>query len=167
MQNAELNALIQEAREDVEAVGLPLPPADRFEFVVKTMRSWGTCKHRWYRGNFRFTITLSTYLMTCDHQAKINTLTHELIHACYPGQHHGATFKRACALLNSTFPFKYRLARTTAAEKKMDVEHAKTLYKHIIACPQCGKFYGFMRACASLDYLHVCPNCKTLMKQVK
>jgi len=167
MQNAELNALIQEAREDVEAVGLPLPPADRFEFVIKTMRPWGKCKWQYYRMSWRFTITLSTYLMTCDHQAKINTLAHELIHACYPMQGHGAMFKRACVLLNSAFPDKYRLSRTTAAEKKMDVEHAKTLYKHIIACPTCGKFYGFMRTCASLDCLHVCPNCKTPMKQVK
>lgn len=167
MQNTELDALINEARKDVNTVGLPLPPASRFEFAIKTMRPWGTCKWRRYMGSYRFTITLSTYLMTCDHQAKINTLTHELIHACYPGHHHGATFKRACAVLNSTFPDKYRLSRTTAAEKKMDVEHAKTLYKHIIACPKCGKFYGYMRGCAALDCLHTCPDCKTPMEQVK
>ena len=167
MQNAELNALINEARKDVKAVGLPLPPPERFRFAIKTMKSWGTCKWERFMGSYKFTITLSTYLMTCDHQAKINTLTHELIHACYPANHHGAMFKRACMLLNSTFPDKYRLARTTAAEKKMDVEHAKTLYKHVIACPHCGKFYGYMRSCASLDYLHVCPECQTLMKQVK
>lgn len=165
--NPELESLIAEARQDMEAVGLPLPSADRFTYVIKTMRSWGTCHYQRYYSSYKFTIALSTQLMTCDRQAKMNTLTHEFIHACYPGEHHGTMFKRACHILNEAFPDKYDLSRTTSASKKMTVEQAKQLYKHVIVCPKCGKFFTYMRSCEGIDCIHWCKECKVMMHRIK
>ena len=143
MDNATLIALAREAYADAQTAGLPCTPWDhlRFFFNENLGRVWGCCRKE-ING---YSISLSERLcQNTNPNAILNTLIHELIHAC--GVHgHRRDFRFWAARINARFPGKYNVTRGTPIIEKMTLEQALESYKYVLQCPKCGMIYGLQR----------------------
>ena len=157
-----------EAYRDVESAGLPVADFNKINVLYNQRLggAWGNCTDH---GGGRFTVRFSKTL--CQHTSEnsiLNTMAHELIHACGI-RGHKRDFKLAGQRLMAKFPGKYNVSRCTGAEEKMDNGQMMEAYKYIIGCPKCGMKWGyqrFSRAVQNVDFC-TCPKCHSHLDRIK
>ncbi len=132
----DFDKLLQLVKEQAIAAGIPVSentdPHVKINTRAKTR--FGQCIKR----NGRYTIELSSILLTAPELSCRQTIAHELIHTCPDCGDHGAVFKKYADILNRRYG--YSISRTnTAQEMGVTVEKRERPINYILECQKCGQ----------------------------
>ena len=136
MKNLEM--LFDEAIEIVkECIG-----EDKIEFIYRPItvntrakKRWGMCTSS---PDGRHRIQISSKLLSEDvsYEATMNTIIHEILHACKKGQCHTGLWKVYANMINAGYP-QFNIKRTTSYEEK-GMERPQVERRYAVKCSRCG-----------------------------
>ena len=150
------NKLIKESKNVVESFGYTIPSS--IDFKIKDLgRSWGRCTY--HKSNIEIDID-KRLLESCEDLSIKNTIIHELLHACFPGDHHLRRWRDAANKI--TRNTEYTIKRITNADEK-NFEPKDFMFK--IVCTGCGKKWFYFKQSKKIRPIikggYHCPYCKT------
>jgi len=129
--------------------GVEIYPIKRpIKINTRSASRWGCCK---YRGDsLERTIEISSRLLSDDvsDDATMNTLIHEILHACKGCHGHGGLWLKYANIINSQYP-QYNIKRTTSPD---ELGVKPTSYRYAIQCVECGKVHYSNRLSATIQH---------------
>lgn len=128
--------------------GVEIYPIKRPITINKRASRWGCCKHR--RGQDERTIEIASSLLddSVPDDSTMNTLIHEILHACKDCYGHTGLWLKYANTINSKHP-QYNIKRTTSAE---EVGVNPLSYKYAIRCVKCGKVHYSNKFSATIQH---------------
>ena len=114
---------------------------DKVEYIYrpitinKRARRWGSCTSS-IDGRHRIEISDKLLDDGVSYDATMNTLIHEILHACKNGQSHKGMWKIYANKINSKHP-QFNIKRTTSYAEK-GIEIPETVKKYAVECEKCG-----------------------------
>lgn len=128
--------------------GVEIYPIKRPITINKKATRWGCCKYR--RGSEMRTIEISSRLLDdgISDDATMNTLIHEILHACKGCYGHQGQWLRYANIINRKCP-QYNIKRTTSPD---EVGADPTSYRYAIRCTKCGNVHYSNRLSATIKH---------------
>ena len=137
--NEKLNMAVQEAKNILTSLDIEFGPVTSV-FVTKSKSSWGQCNYNRATGNYTIGISYMLLRDEVSHDALMDTVIHEFLHAHKDRMCHTGEWKKCANLVN--YKYGYHIKRATSVEEKglseTDFGHRVESYKYIITCNSCG-----------------------------
>ncbi len=141
----ELDSLLKLAIKKVEQVGIELEKP-----IISTVRTYpaksyfGQCRYDGELDMFR--ITISDYHLPNGYKAVMNTLLHEVIHACKGSRGHGSQWKEYADIVNREYGYEIsRLFTSNNYDLHVPKSDKREKVKYIIECEKCGAIWERVR----------------------
>lgn len=144
MTQEELNGLLQEMRDTLQKLGIPLSqrimPA--VQVNARARRRLGCCYYRPTENAYLIEVSASLL----DRPEKLReTLAHELLHTCPGCRNHGEKWKAWADKVNSALGFSVQ--RLAPLEEGEGAPLRQDPVKYILQCQKCGKLIRRRRMC--------------------
>ena len=92
------------------------------------------------------------YAEKASEQQMLNTLVHEVLHACFPRENHGGKWAKAAAVMNRKYGLDISRCADYKDENGESILNNESLAKYIIKCPKCGQTICRSRACKLVNH---------------
>lgn len=166
VQKEELDSILQEAIDQVTKLGILLEsPIISKVRNYKATSYFGQCRYR--PEQKKFEITISDYHLENGYNAVMETMTHEVLHACKGSEGHGEQWKTYADMVNEEYG--YNISRCGSSQNGYALKTAERSINYIIECPGCGtKWYRTRRSkLVTHTYQCRCGKCKTNLVRTK
>lgn len=131
----DFDLLLKRVYQEALAAGLPASNNINKRVAVNTRakKRFGMCTLT----NGRYTIEISSKLLTAPEMACRQTLAHELIHTCPGCGNHGSLFKKYAGIMNRRYG--YNIRRTNSNEEMgLSADTEPFSFRYILECQSCG-----------------------------
>lgn len=150
-------SLIHQSEDTVRSYGIEVPEFISYD-VSRTTRSWGDWRLK--KDGCNYIRVTKSLLETGNDKAIMETIIHEILHACYPKDGHTKGWKKAAKRISNDGV--YNISRlSNAADKGITDDQMQWMFK--ITCNNCGKLWYYQKpknVRAIVKGKGVCPFCK-------
>lgn len=165
----DLNGMLAKAIEMVEALGIPVPESIcPVVGIVDSHNFFGRCCGPTSNNNdsgFDYLVQVSRYTLKNTERSVMNTLIHEVLHACPGGRGHRGNWKKYADLFNSVYG--YNIRRCGGDKTLSDKENLfEGVIRYVIECPSCGRRWYRQKASEFTRHPErwKCGSCKTNLR---
>lgn len=161
---SELDKMLQKAIKQVTDLGIELSkPINPKVRNYKATSYFGQCRYR--SREYRFEITISDYHLTDGYENVMDTLVHEVLHACKNARGHGEVWKRYANMVNKAY--KYDIQRCGTYSMKIPTEK-RPKANYIIECKECKHQYKRTRMSKIIKFYkdYVCGECNGKLERI-
>ena len=142
----EMKVFSNQAKCILATVGCPVPEVSEYQ-IFESVKKLGECRTNIQRdtGRCRSVIRINSKVMNDDvsDEITLNVFVHELLHACFPEDHHRGLWAIKAAEINDNFGMHItRLAdndETAAIGLQNGSERRRANAKYAVRCVKCGK----------------------------
>lgn len=138
------------------------------EINSRAKKMWGKCKYDPVNDSFRIEISNRIIQDKVSDTATLNTMIHEILHACKNGMSHKGAWRNYADKINSMYP-QFNIQRTTSAESfGLGSEQREITRKYAIECTRCGSIHYSSKLSKSIKHpeWYNCGKCGGSLKRI-
>lgn len=166
----DLDEMLVKAKEMIEALGIPVPESICPKVkIIYTHSFFGQCcgpTSDLNDSGFDFLIRISGFSLRNSEKSVMNTILHEVLHACaYPEHGHRKKWLKYARLVSEIYGYDIR--RCGGDKNESDRENLyEGVLRYVVECPSCGKVWRRQRASNITRHpeRYLCKSCRVPLR---
>ena len=144
MNTIKLQNAVRETMEILDSLNIEFGPVEEVSINTRAKSIWGQCARNKANNTYRISINSELLNDEVSHNALMDTVIHEFLHAHEDRMSHTGEWKRCANLVNRVYG--YNIKRSTSPDEKgLDGISQNKKAKYIITCDVCGCENKYMR----------------------
>lgn len=128
----------------LDAIEVPYGNVISWKVNTRATRRWGQCTHHLKEDTYEIEIAKVLLEDTTSEKSLIQTICHELCHACPNCDNHGTEWKKWADLVSSCYDLNIKRC-SSSKELGCSLPKRKVENKWVFTCPSCDKEWKYQR----------------------